>query len=58
MVKHKNYNHRELGIVSNSDVDRMKNTIQKPNRNQLEELKKVAEEEKSKKLAVAKAKKE
>lgn len=30
MVKEKNYNHRELGVLKQEDLIRMKETIRKP----------------------------
>lgn len=65
MVKEKNYNHRELGVLKEDDLQRMKvliilskNVIRKPTKEEEAMEKKLAEEEKEYKLAIAKAKKE
>ncbi len=65
MVKEKNYNHPEVGVLKEDDIQRMKvkiliiqNAIRKPTKEQAELERKMAEEEKEHKLALAKAKKE
>jgi len=48
MVKEKNYNHPEIGLLKESDVQRMKNKLRQQTK----------EEEKEQKLALARTKKE
>lgn len=65
MVKNKNYNHPEIGVLHENDLHRMKvriiiikETIRKPTKEELEQERKLAEEEKEYKLSLAKAKRE
>lgn len=58
LVKEKNYNHRELAVLKQEDLIRMKETIRKPTKEEEALEKKMAQEEKEYKLALAKAKRE
>ena len=65
MVKNKNYNHPEIGVLYENDLQRMKvhlsitkETIRKPTKEELEHERKLAEEQKEYKLSLAKAKRE
>lgn len=44
MVKNKNYNHPEIGVLYENDLQRMKETIRKPTKEELEHERKLAEE--------------
>lgn len=58
MVKNKNYNHPEIGVISEGDLQRMKGTMHKPTKEELQQERRLAEEEKEYKLSLAKAKRE
>ena len=65
MVKNKNYNHPEVAVLREADLQRIKvshnnikETIRKPTKQELEQERRLAEEEKEYKLSLAKAKRE